>query len=146
MEKAQQQLNLFSSSAANIGLKINVQKTVQMILNPPENFDNKTSLKHSGKNIEKIEDFKYLGFSEGTTEKDLDSRIALTWVTFDNYSDSTKTLTKNSDYTSSTQRRPRYSYLDQISKALYKKVKLDAKEITKLAMTYYANNTLKKPI
>jgi len=54
-----------------------------MILNPPEDFDNTTSIKHNGENIERVEDFKYLGSYVGTTEKDLDARIALTWVAFD---------------------------------------------------------------
>ncbi|ESN92877.1 hypothetical protein HELRODRAFT_165010 [Helobdella robusta] len=43
-----------------------------------QSFDNKTSLKHNGENIEKVKYFKNLGSYLGTAEKDLDARIALT--------------------------------------------------------------------
>lgn len=83
MARSQQQLDAFSSNAAKIGLQINASKTVQMILNPSKDDENTASIVHNGENIEKVEDFKYLGSYVRSTEKDLDARIALTWAAFD---------------------------------------------------------------
>ena len=83
IDRAQQQLNSFGSNATRIGLIIHGKKTVLCVCNPPEDLDDTRSLEYNGEKIERVEDFKYLGSYIGSTAKDLDARIALTWGAFD---------------------------------------------------------------
>ena len=60
---------------------MNVSKTEQMCLNIPADLS--TSLSIDGQNIAKVEDFKYLGYFVASSEKDIQTRIALAWAAFD---------------------------------------------------------------
>ena len=69
-------LNKLEEVSKEIGLNINTAKTEYMTLNI-DNTDNTNSL--NGNEINKVNDFKYLGSYISSTEKDLDIRLAKSW-------------------------------------------------------------------
>jgi hypothetical protein len=74
--KAQAFLGAVEKEAREVGLQINAKKTKAMAFNLNYDF-NLTS--ENGDNIEKVEDFKYLGSWINNTEKDIAVRKALAW-------------------------------------------------------------------
>jgi hypothetical protein len=80
-DEQQKQLNDLKAKASTTGLEINFKKTVQMRLNQP----NKTisPLTIDGQPVEIVDEFKYLDSYMSSSEKDINSRIGLAWVTFD---------------------------------------------------------------
>ena len=79
--RAQKQLDAYKENAAKVGLRLNIKKTEQMQLNQPKDA-NITKLVVDGQEIAVVDDFKYLGSYVGSTEKDVNTRIALAWVAF----------------------------------------------------------------
>ena len=80
----QNQINELKRVAAMTGLEINVKKTVQMRLNDDGNEPN---IMIDNQPVEIANEFKYLGSHISSTEKDVNSRIALAWVAFDKLKD-----------------------------------------------------------
>ena len=64
--------------AEKIGLKINTNKTEYMSINQDKNTRKTKSLKDE--NIKEVEDFKYLGSFIGSTEHEVNIRIAKAWA------------------------------------------------------------------
>ena len=73
------------------GLEINVKKTVQMRLNQPNT--NILPLNIDGQPVEIVEDFKYLGSHVSSIEKDINARIGLACVAFDELKKTPKSRT-----------------------------------------------------
>ena len=72
-------LNKLEEVSKEIGLNINTAKTEYMTLNI-DNTDNTNKIKSlNGNEINKVNDFKYLGSYISSTEKDLDIRLAKSW-------------------------------------------------------------------
>jgi hypothetical protein len=80
--RAQKQLDALKLEASNVGLEINVKKTEQMRLNVPTNSSPIPPLYINNEPIEIVNEFKYLGSYMGSTDKDINSRIALAWAAF----------------------------------------------------------------
>ena len=76
MKDANTLLHQIEETADDIGLKINADKTEYMSLNTNSNFIMKS---RNGHTIKKVENFKYLGSYIGSTEKDIEIRIAKAW-------------------------------------------------------------------
>ena len=81
IERAQEQLDAFKNSAATVGLRLNTKKTEQIQLNVHQGTTF-TKLVSENQEIAVVDDFKYLGSYVGSTEKDVNARIALAWVAF----------------------------------------------------------------
>ena len=80
--RAQKQLDAYMEIAAKVLLRLNIKKTKQMQLNQPEDT-NIRKLVVDGKEIAVVDDFKYLVSQYiSSTEKDLNTRIALAWMAF----------------------------------------------------------------
>ena len=67
--------------AAEIGLRVNSDKTEYISLNPKNNNGIK-SLK--GKNIKQVQGFKYLGTYVASTDHDVNVRIGRAWAALNN--------------------------------------------------------------
>ena len=80
-ERAQKQLDAYKDNALKVGLRLNIKKTEQLQLNQPRDAI-LTKLVVDGQEIAVVDDFKYLGSHVGSTEKDVNTRIALAWVAF----------------------------------------------------------------
>ena len=79
-------------AAKEIGLNINNANTEYMTLN----LDNKDKIKSlSGNEINKANDFKYLGSYISTTEKDLDIRLAKSWSALNSMNNKRKSNLKD---------------------------------------------------
>ena len=77
MKDANTLLHQIEETADDIGLEINSDKTEYMRLNP--NSDNGNMKSKNGNIIKQVENFKYLGSVIGSTEKDIEIRIAKAW-------------------------------------------------------------------
>ena len=77
IKQAQEQLDSLKDNARKVGLEINIKKTEYMT-----NINTQESLNIDGTNIERVEDFKYLGARMKSTDKDVETRIALAWSAF----------------------------------------------------------------
>ena len=77
-KEAQEQLDTLSHTAKEVGLKINVGKTKFLAYNVPEN----TRIELDGNQLEKVNDFQYLGLYIGSTEKDIKGRKGKAWSAF----------------------------------------------------------------
>jgi hypothetical protein len=66
------------------GLEINVKKTVQMRLN---DNDNEANIMIDNQPVEITNELKYLGSHISSTEKDVNSMIAIAWLAFDKLKD-----------------------------------------------------------
>ena len=69
-DQAQKQLDETNKNAIEVGLEINITKTVQMIINPPTTEQFK-ALTLNGEYIQLVSDFKYLGSTVAFSEKDI---------------------------------------------------------------------------
>ena len=81
--QAQKQLESFSKNANAVGLVINTAKTKQMLLNHSPKEPLPPPLTVNGQPIEVVKEFKYLGSYMGSTDRDINARIALAWAAFD---------------------------------------------------------------
>ena len=79
--QAQLQLDARKQNASQVGLEINIYKTVQMCLNVNDQICNDI-LTVNGQPIAIVDDFKYLGSYIGSNNKDIKVRISLTWSAF----------------------------------------------------------------
>ena len=75
---AQEQVNSLSSTAKEVGLVINDDKTKFIAINIPEN----PTLELEGLSLERVEDFKYLGSYVVSAEKDFKHRRGKAWGAF----------------------------------------------------------------
>ncbi len=75
------QLDALKTTASSVGLEINTEKTEQMRLSQPAD-NTPTPLHIDGQPIKIVDDFKYLGSYVGSTDKDVNNRIALAWGAF----------------------------------------------------------------
>ena len=75
--QAQLQLNALKRNTSQVGLEINIDKTVQMRLNVNDQIAN-DSLVVNEHPIAIVDNFKYLGFYMSSTNKDIETRIGLT--------------------------------------------------------------------
>ena len=82
LARAQEQLDALVRHAREVGLEVNVSKTEQMRLNCPASATPEPNLTLDGQDIKVVTEFKYLGAYMSSTEKDVQSRIGLTWVAF----------------------------------------------------------------
>ena len=79
---AEKLLHNLENAASEIGLYINVSKTKFMTLNVIDGSI--TSI--NGENIEKVDDFQYLGSFVASTSRDVDVRIGKAWSAINNMS------------------------------------------------------------
>ena len=80
--QAQKQLDELRHHASTVGLEINDQKTEQMRQNIPDTDTSPPQLCIDGQPIKIVDEFKYLGSYVGSTENDINNRIALAWAAF----------------------------------------------------------------
>ena len=78
-------LHNIEEKSSYIGLKINTDKTEYITLNQNQHGIQCITLKsREGHNIKRVEDFKYLGSYIGSTERDVNIRIAKAWAALNN--------------------------------------------------------------
>ena len=77
-EGAQDQLDRLSHTAKETGLIINSDKTKFLAINTA----GETKLQLDGKDLEKVDDFQYLGSYVGSSEKDFNQRKGKAWAAF----------------------------------------------------------------
>lgn len=78
LAEAQTLLGRLETAASDVGLIMNEKKTEYMSFNQPGSHLSLKSL--AGKELKKVDDFKYLGSWINTTERDLKVRIAKAWA------------------------------------------------------------------
>ena len=78
--QAQLQLDALKHNALQVGLKINIDKTVQMSLNANNQIRNDNLVVNGQSPL--LNNFKYVGSYVGSTNKDIEARIGLTWSAF----------------------------------------------------------------
>ena len=76
---SQKQLEKYSTNAEKVGLITHEEKTVFIT----RNNESDIKLTLSGRELKRVDDFKYLGSYVGSTEKDIEARIGLAWSAFD---------------------------------------------------------------
>ena len=82
VEEAQLLLQRVEEAAKLVGLHVNDTKTEYMVFNQPKGI--LKSVK--GNTLDCVSDFKYLGSSMESTQKDINVRIALAWAAMNNMS------------------------------------------------------------
>ena len=102
LSEANTLLLLIEEKANEIGLKINAGNTEYMSFNHNEKTKS-ISKSLNGENIKKVDDFKYLGSYIGSTEHDINIRIAKAWAALNNL---------NIIWKSNIQRKPKNKLLE----------------------------------